>query len=66
MRLVGYRQIWRYLDNQITYKEMQEHSIIATQQLAKRQLTWCRAEKGAECYDSCKSEIFPLILDNLK
>ena len=66
MRLVGYRQIWRYLDNQITYKEMQEHSIIATQQLAKRQLTWCRAEKGAECYDSYKSEIFPQILDNLK
>ena len=66
MRLVGYRQIWRYLDNQITYKEMREHSIIATRQLAKRQLTWCRAEKGAECYDSYKSGIFSQILANLK
>ena len=42
MRLVGYRQIWKYLDNQITYMEMQERSIIATRQLAKRQMTWFR------------------------
>jgi len=66
MRLVGYRQIWHYLDNQISYSEMEEHSIIATRQLAKRQMTWCRAEKSAEWFDPYKSDIFPKILGNLK
>jgi len=66
MRLVGYRQIWRYLDNEISHSEMKEHSIIATRQLAKRQMTWCRAEKSAEWFDPYKSDIFPKILGNLK
>ena len=66
MRLVGYRQIWRYLDNQISHTEMVERSIIATCQLAKRQITWCRAEKRAKWVDPYKSDIFPKILDDLK
>lgn len=45
MRMVGYRQIWRYLEAQITYEDMVKHAIIATQQLAKRQLTWLRKER---------------------
>jgi tRNA dimethylallyltransferase len=43
MRCVGYRQVWEYLDGRIGYKEMRETGIIATRQLAKRQLTWLRA-----------------------
>jgi tRNA dimethylallyltransferase len=43
MRCVGYRQTWEFLDGQIDYKTMREHGIIATRQLAKRQLTWLRA-----------------------
>ena len=66
MRLVGYRQIWHYLDDKISYKEMEEHSIIATRQLAKRQMTWFRAEKSAKWYDPYKSDTFSEILDNLK
>ena len=66
MRLVGYRQIWHYLDDQISYEEMKEHSIIATRQLAKRQMTWFRAEKSAKWYDPYKSDTFSEILDNLK
>jgi len=66
MRLVGYRQIWHYLDDKISYKEMEEHSIIATRQLAKRQMTWFRAEKSAKWYDPYKSNTFSEILDNLK
>ena len=66
MRLVGYRQIWKYLDNQITYMEMQERSIIATRQLAKRQMTWCRTEKNAEWHNPYKSGVFHEILNNLK
>ena len=43
LRTVGYRQIWHYLLHNTSYIEMQELSIIATRQLAKRQLTWLRS-----------------------
>lgn len=43
MRCVGYRQAWEYLDGDYDYATMREHGIIATRQLAKRQLTWLRA-----------------------
>ncbi len=65
MRLVGYRQVWRYLDGETNYEEMQEHAIIATRQLAKRQITWCRSENNAEWFDSDKTGIFSKILQNL-
>jgi len=42
IRSVGYRQMWQYLDGQLSYSEMRERGIIATRQLAKRQLTWLR------------------------
>ena len=42
IRSVGYRQMWQYLDGQLNYAEMRERGIIATRQLAKRQLTWLR------------------------
>lgn len=42
MRAVGYRQVWQYLDGSISRKQMQEKGIVATRQLAKRQLTWLR------------------------
>ena len=43
MRCVGYRQAWEYLDGTIDYAAMRETGIIATRQLAKRQLTWLRS-----------------------
>jgi tRNA dimethylallyltransferase len=43
MRAVGYRQIWEYLAGQITYQQMCDQAIIATRQLAKRQMTWLRS-----------------------
>ena len=42
IRAVGYRQVWDYLNQQLSYDEMQEKGVIATRQLAKRQLTWLR------------------------
>jgi len=42
IRAVGYRQVWDYLDGRLDYGEMTERGIIATRQLAKRQLTWLR------------------------
>ncbi|APD50692.1 tRNA (adenosine(37)-N6)-dimethylallyltransferase MiaA [Francisella hispaniensis FSC454] len=42
IRSVGYRQAWEYLDGDISYDEFVEKGIVATRQLAKRQLTWIR------------------------
>jgi tRNA dimethylallyltransferase len=43
MRCVGYRQAWDYLDGTIDRAALRETGIIATRQLAKRQLTWLRS-----------------------
>jgi tRNA dimethylallyltransferase len=43
MRCVGYRQAWEYLDGKIDRAALRDTGIIATRQLAKRQLTWLRA-----------------------
>lgn len=43
MRCVGYRQTWDYLDGRIDRAALRETGIIATRQLAKRQLTWLRS-----------------------
>lgn len=43
IKSVGYRQIWQHLDGRMDYDQMMEKSIIATRQLAKRQLTWLRS-----------------------
>jgi tRNA dimethylallyltransferase len=43
IRCVGYRQAWEYLDGTIDYATMRDTGIIATRQLAKRQLTWLRS-----------------------
>ncbi|MEJ2043427.1 MAG: tRNA (adenosine(37)-N6)-dimethylallyltransferase MiaA [Reinekea sp.] len=42
IRCVGYRQMWQYFDGEYDYSTMIDKGIIATRQLAKRQLTWIR------------------------
>ena len=42
MRCVGYRQMWQYLEGNLTQDEMVSKAVVATRQLAKRQLTWLR------------------------
>jgi tRNA dimethylallyltransferase len=46
MRAVGYRQVWQYLDGSLGHEDMVQRGVIATRQLAKRQLTWLRSEPG--------------------
>jgi len=43
MRSVGYRQMWEYLDGKLDKDEMIFRGVVATRQLAKRQLTWLRS-----------------------
>jgi tRNA dimethylallyltransferase len=51
MRAVGYRQAWQHLEGQFEAAQLRERAIFATRQLAKRQLTWLRAELDARAVD---------------
>lgn len=51
MRSVGYRQIWQYMDGELSLSEAKERAIIATRQLAKRQYTWLRSWPDALWFD---------------
>lgn len=51
MRAVGYRQAWQYLDGDFDAAELRARGIAATRQLAKRQLTWLRAQFDARWFD---------------
>ncbi len=43
VRSVGYRQMWEYFDGKWDWDEMIFRGVVATRQLAKRQLTWLRS-----------------------
>ena len=51
IRAVGYRQIWAMLAGEYGFESMRERAIIATAQLAKRQMTWLRKEKMCNFVD---------------
>ncbi|WP_025236802.1 tRNA (adenosine(37)-N6)-dimethylallyltransferase MiaA [Mannheimia sp. USDA-ARS-USMARC-1261] len=46
IRCVGYRQMWEYLQGDISLDEAIFKGICATRQLAKRQITWLRGWQG--------------------
>lgn len=52
IRAVGYRQVWEYLDGDLSEEQMCERGIIATRQLAKRQFTWLRSWQNVHWLDS--------------
>lgn len=51
MRAVGYRQAWQHLDGDLDARTFRDHAIAATRQLAKRQITWLRAQVDARWLD---------------
>ncbi len=51
MRCVGYRQIWQFLDGNLNRDEMIYKAILATRQLAKRQMTWLRRQPPDLAFD---------------
>ena len=52
IRSVGYRQMWQYFEGELSQCEMRERGIIATRQLAKRQLTWLRGWQDVTWLDT--------------
>ena len=65
MRSVGYRQIWQYLDGACDRATAIEQAIIASSQLAKRQITWMNNRLGRELaiyqYDPLANPAAPLL-----
>jgi len=51
MRCVGYRQVWQFLEGNLNRDEMIYKSIVATRQLAKRQMTWLRRQPQDFVFD---------------
>jgi tRNA dimethylallyltransferase len=51
IRAVGYRQLWDHLEGRCGLDEAARRAVTATRQLAKRQLTWLRAEPQAGWYE---------------
>ena len=66
MRCVGYRQAWEYLDGLIDYPALRETGIIATRQLAKRQLTWLRSMPQRMIIDCLADDAKEQILRQVK
>ncbi len=52
MKSVGYRQVWEALDGDVDLESLRHRGIVATRQLAKRQLTWMRSWDKLEWVDS--------------
>lgn len=63
IRCVGYRQIWDYLEGNTTLSQAIEKAIAATRQLAKRQLTWLRAQPQRHIIDCLSADTAGQALD---
>lgn len=65
MRAVGYRQAWEHLDGASDAATFRERAIFATRQLAKRQITWLRAERDAIVLDPDRSGLLEAAVTRL-
>jgi len=63
VRCVGYRQFWDYLDGQTDLAEARERGIAATRQLAKRQITWLRAQPDRTIVDCLAGDAVAQVID---
>ena len=66
LRAVGYRQVWHYLTGKLDYENLILQGIIATRQLAKRQLTWLRSETETHWFDSQSADVSQEVLRYLQ
>lgn len=63
VRCVGYRQMWAHLDGQIDLDTAREQGIAATRQLAKRQITWLRAQADRVIVDCLAADAVAQTID---
>ncbi|MNX64440.1 tRNA dimethylallyltransferase [compost metagenome] len=63
VRCVGYRQMWAHLDGEVDLVTAREQGIAATRQLAKRQITWLRAQPDRVIVDCLASDAVAQTID---
>ena len=63
IRCVGYRQLWAHLDGETTLEAAREQGIAATRQLAKRQITWLRAQPDRVQIDCMAGDAVDKVVD---
>ncbi|MBJ7537543.1 tRNA (adenosine(37)-N6)-dimethylallyltransferase MiaA [Marinomonas transparens] len=66
MRCVGYRQLWQYLDGDDLLDDAIFKGVVATRQLAKRQLTWLRGWENLAIFDSLSKDLVPEALNYIE
>ena len=57
IRCVGYRQLWQYLAGEDSLDDAIYKGVVATRQLAKRQLTWLRGWDELAVFDSLQADL---------
>ncbi len=65
MRSVGYRQIWAHLAGEYDLEEGRYRALVATRQLAKRQITWLRSESNVFSVDPLEGRRIDAISEHL-
>lgn len=65
MRCVGYRQTWAFLEGAIDKAALRETGIVATRQLAKRQLTWLRAMLDVQQIDCARADLREAVVERV-
>lgn len=66
MRCVGYRQTWDYLDGKLSLRELRNRGVVATRQLAKRQLTWLRPWPRVARFDALSANACMQVLAHFR
>ena len=66
IRAVGYRQLWSYLEGELSLDEALDRALAATRQLAKRQLNWLRGWSDLHWIDSSQKNANETLHDSIQ
>ncbi|MCH1554054.1 MAG: tRNA (adenosine(37)-N6)-dimethylallyltransferase MiaA [Luminiphilus sp.] len=66
VRAVGYRQLWSYLEGEVSLDEALDRALAATRQLAKRQLNWLRGWSDLHWIDSSQKNANQTLHDSIQ
>ncbi len=66
IRAVGYRQLWQHLAGACSLEAAIQLGIVATRQLARRQLIWMRAEPALQWVDSMATDALTQVVQKIE
>ena len=66
MRAVGYRQLWEFIEGRRPRDEAIARGLVATQKLARRQMTWLRAQADLHWHDTLEPDLNTHILNGVE